>query len=291
VNSINVFCFGFGQVAKNFLNKIKSENLKINLSTTSTGETCQKSINGLNYENFFFNNETYDHKLIEKLKESEHILISIPPVKNVDPVIKNFSKVIEDCKLKWITYLSATSVYGDHKGKWVNEKSVTKATSSNGVARLEAEKSWISLGIDKDLPVQIFRLSGIYSNESNILLRLKSGNVKLINKKNNFFSRIHVEDIANILFKSLSNFKTGEIYNISDDKPSSSEEVTLYGVKLLNMNKPKIIEVKDIESEMLKNFYKDSKKISNKKMKSFFDYNLKFPTYVEGLNYIRNNFI
>jgi hypothetical protein len=57
------------------------------------------------------------------------------------------------------------------------------------------------------------------------------------------------------------------------------------------MNKPKIIEVKDIESEMLKNFYKDSKKVSNQKMKSFFDYNLKFPTYVEGLNYIRNNFI
>ena len=291
MNSINIFCFGFGQVAKNFLNKIKSENLKINLSTTSTGETCQKSINGVNYENFFFNNETYDHRLIKKLKESEHILISIPPVKNVDLVIKNFSKVIEDCKPKWITYLSATSVYGDHKGEWVNEESVTKATSSNGVARLEAEKSWLSLGINKNLPVQIFRLSGIYSNESNILLRLKSGNVKLINKQNNFFSRIHVEDIANILFKSLSNFKPGEIYNISDDKPSSSEEVKIYGAKLLNIDKPKMIEVEDIESEMLKNFYKDSKKVSNQKMKSFFNYNLKFPTYREGLIYIRDNLI
>ena len=291
MNSINIFCFGFGQVAKNFLNKIKSENLKINLSTTSTSETCQKSINGVNYENFFFNNETYDHRLIKKLKESEHILISIPPVKNVDQVIKNFSKVIEDCKPKWITYLSATIVYGDHKGEWVNEESVTKATSSNGVVRLEAEKSWLSLGINKNLPVQIFRLSGIYSNESNILLRLKSGNVKLINKKNNFFSRIHVEDIANILFKSLSNFKPGEIYNISDDKPSSSEEVKIYGAQLLNIDKPKMIEVEDIESEMLKNFYKYSKKVSNKKMKSFFNYTLKFPTYVEGLSYIRDNFI
>ena len=65
----------------------------------------------------------------------------------------------------------------------------------------------------------------------------------------------------------------------------------MYGVKLLNMDKPKIIELKDIESEMLKNFYKDSKKVSNKKMKSFFEYKLKFPTYIEGLNYIRNNFI
>jgi len=57
------------------------------------------------------------------------------------------------------------------------------------------------------------------------------------------------------------------------------------------MNKSKIVELKDIESEMLKNFYKDSKKVSNKKMKSFFKYNLKFPSYIEGLNYIRKNFI
>jgi nucleoside-diphosphate-sugar epimerase len=134
-------------------------------------------------------------------------------------------------------------------------------------------------------------LSGIYSEENNILVRLKSGNANIINKKNHFFSRIHVEDIANILFKSLSNFKPSEIYNISDDKPSSSEEVTLHGVNILDIDKPKTVEIKDIKSEMLKNFYKDSKKVSNKKMKSFFDYNLKFPTYIEGLNNIRNNLV
>ena len=40
---------------------------------------------------------------------------------------------------------------------------------------------------------------------------------------------------------------------------------------------------------MLRNFYKDSKKVDNKKMKTFFKYNLKFPTYEEGLDYIFNN--
>jgi hypothetical protein len=89
----------------------------------------------------------------------------------------------------------------------------------------------------------------------------------------------------------LSNFKPSEIYNISDDKPSSAEEVTLWGINILDIDKPKTLEIKDIKSEMLKNFYKDSKKVSNKKMKSFFDYNLKFPTYIEGLNNIRNNLI
>jgi len=89
----------------------------------------------------------------------------------------------------------------------------------------------------------------------------------------------------------LTKFKSGEIYNISDDKPSSSEEVTTFAVKLIDVNVPKIIEISEIESEMLKNFYKDSKKVSNKKMKNFFSYKLKFPTYVEGLNYIKDNFI
>jgi hypothetical protein len=113
----------------------------------------------------------------------------------------------------------------------------------------------------------------------------------LINKKNHYFSRIHVEDIANILFKSLSKFKSGEIFNLADDKPSSSEEITLYGTKLLNIKNLKKIKINEVESEMLKTFYKDSKKISNIKTKKYFSYNFKFPTYVEGLDYIRDNFI
>ena len=65
----------------------------------------------------------------------------------------------------------------------------------------------------------------------------------------------------------------------------------LYGAKILNIQNLTKIQVNEIESEMLKNFYKDSKKVSNKKMKNYFDYSFKFPTYVEGLNYVRDNFI
>jgi len=291
MSNLNIFCFGFGQVAKTFIQKLKLENFNINLSATSRKKTHTLKFNNINYTSFQFEGDDYDIELIKNLEKSDHILVSIPPREGTDLVIKNFSNIIKNCNAKWITYLSATSVYGDHKGEWVNEESKTKPITSNGIDRLSAEKLWLSLNLNKKIPLQIFRLAGIYSNESNILARLKSGKAKIVNRKNNFFSRIHVEDIANILFESLSKFKPGEIYNISDDKPSSSEEVTLYGVKLLNMDKPKIIELKDIESEMLKNFYKDSKKVSNKKMKNFFDYKLKFPTYIEGLNYIRNDLI
>ena len=291
MKNINIFCFGFGQVAKSFLTKIDLENYNINLSTTSRNETSKKIFNGISYHNYFFNGEKYDQDLISNLKKSDHILISIPPIEGSDIVFKMFSKFIEDSKIKWVTYLSATSVYGNHDGEWVDENSKNKPTSQNGIDRLKAENLWLSSNIRHNLPIQIFRLSGIYSNQNNILSRLKIGTAKLINKKNHFFSRVHVEDIGNILYESLTKFKEGEIFNISDDKPSSSEEVTLYAAKLLNIKDIKKVEIESLENSMLKNFYKDSKKVNNKKMKEFFNYRLKFPTYVEGLNYIRDNFI
>ena len=291
MNDINIFCFGFGQVAKNFIKKINLEKFNVNLSVTSREVSKEKKIDEISYNNYQFIDGNFDKNLLNKLKQSDHFLISIPPVKGEDLVIKNFKEIIKECNPKWVTYLSATSVYGNHQGEWVNELSKTNPTSSNGVDRLNAERAWLNFANKQNIPLQIFRLSGIYSDRRNILVRLKSGKANIINKKNHFFSRIHVEDIANVLFKSLSNFKSSEIYNISDDKPSSSEEVILYGVKILNIEKPKSIKEKEIESEMLKNFYKESKKVSNKKMKSFFNYKLKFPTYVEGLNYIRNHLI
>jgi len=291
MKDINIFCFGFGQVAKNFIKKLSIEQYNINLSATSRNKSSKKIFNGINYNSYLFNSENFDQNLVVKLKEADHILVSIPPENQEDLVVKNFSKFLESSKLKWITYLSATSIYGDHKGEWVNENSKTNPISNNGIARLKAEKAWVSLEKKNKIPVQIFRLSGIYSNEKNILIRLKSGEVKLINKKNHYFSRIHVDDISNILFKSLSKFKSGEIYNLSDDKPSTSEDVTLFGAKMLNIENIEKIEVNQIKSEMLKNFYNESKKVSNEKMKGYFNYNLKFPSYIEGLNYIRSNFI
>ena len=291
MNKLNVFCFGFGQVAENFVKKLKAEKIPFQLTATSREETRSKNFEDINYQSFHFDEKKFDINLIKHLEEADHILISIAPVNGDDIVIKNFKEKFNDKKFKWITYLSATSVYGDHGGEWVDEKSKTNPTSTNGIARLKAEKFWIKLAQKNNLPLQIFRLSGIYSNQNNVLKRLKTGEAKIINKKNHYFSRIHVEDIANALLKSLNNLKKREIYNISDDKPASNKEVIMYGIKLLGVDKPQTIEMNEIESEMLKNFYKDSKKVSNTKMKNFFKFKLKYPSYIEGLDYIKNNVI
>ena len=289
MKNINIFCYGFGQVAKSFINRLSLEDFNIQLSTTNRSETTLNKIGSIEYKSYKFENNKFDFEIIDKLKICDHILISIPPINGNDIVISNFSDALKTSKAKWITYLSATSVYGNHKGEWVNELSETHPTSTLGINRLKVEENWLAFIKKNNLPFQIFRLSGIYSDQNNPLQRLKSGNANLVNKPNHFFSRIHVEDIANILLKSLTNFKSNEIYNISDDKPASSQEVMSYAAKILKTDLPEMIDEKDIKSEMLKNFYKDSKKVSNQKMKKFFNYSLKFPTYIEGLNNISNN--
>ena len=290
MSKINIFCFGFGQVAECFINKIIQEKKDFDLTVTSRQETHQVEFNNIKIKSYQFTDDKFDRSITKKLEEANYILISIPPIDSKDIVVSflnSYQKKLINCK--WITYLSATSVYGDHKGEWVNENSITKPSSPNGLSRLQAEKSWISFSNKKNYPLQIFRLAGIYSNEFNILKRLQTGKIQIVNKKNHFFSRIHVEDIANILYKSLDNFKNNEIYNICDDKPAPQSEVVAYGSKLLKLEQPKPVKLEEIKSEMLQNFYKDSKKVDNKKMKAFFKYNLKFPSYIEGLDYIFNN--
>ena len=286
MKELNIFCFGCGQVAKEFIKKLLSEKYNLNIAITTRQESNIIEFLGQKILDFEFNSDKIDKNIFKKLKDFDHILISIPPEHEKDLVLKYFSKEILDQNIKWITYLSATSVYGNHEGKWVDENSKTLPKSKNGIERLAVEKVWLKMYEKNNIPLQIFRLSGIYSNVYNVLERIRSGNTSLIRKENQFFSRIHVEDIANLLFLSLNKFKKGEIFNISDDKPASSEEVMKYGAKILNLPEPKEIKLEDIQSEMLKAFYRDSKKVSNKKVKEFFNYDFKFPTYVEGLNYI-----
>ena len=281
------FCFGFGQVAKYLIKKISDSNISFDLITTNTTKTCLKYFNGKKHKSYYLKNNKFDNRLLNDLNTSNKILISISPKNEKDIVLKNFGRNFKKNKFDWVAYLSATNVYGDQKGQWVDENAKLKPTSKRGIARLNAETGWLKYYKDFKIPIQIFRLSGIYSNESNIINRLKMGTLKVVKKKNHFFSRIHVEDIAEILALSLEKKYAGQVFNISDDYPCSNQEIAKYASLLTNTELPKEIEFKNIKENMLKNFYKESKKVDNKKMKKFFNYNLKYATYKEGLKSIK----
>ena len=283
MSKIKVFCFGFGQVAKYFVRKIIKENKSIELNISSRQKTHPSKFEGLDLNSYELSDNKIDKNITSKIQDADYILVSIPPVNDEDIVVKNFKETIKKTNLKWITYLSATSVYGNHNGAWVNENSETKPSSANGIKRLKAENQWLKFSNENNLPLQIFRLSGIYSAENNILKRLISGQTKVVKKENHFFSRIHVKDISEILYLSLINIKENQIFNLADNKPASSVEVTSYASKLLGCELPTKINFEDLEEGVLKDFYRDSKKVSNEKVKKELNYEFIYPSYKEGL--------
>ena len=143
MNNFKLFCFGFGQVAKYFVKNLIEKNYKFDLITTNTADTQTKKIENLNYKTYFFKDDKFDNSLLKDLNSSNKVLVSIPPKNKTDIVLNLFDKSFRTNKFDWVTYLSATSVYGDKKGNWVNEQTIPEPTSKRGIARLNAERQWI----------------------------------------------------------------------------------------------------------------------------------------------------
>jgi nucleoside-diphosphate-sugar epimerase len=232
------------------------------------------------------------NKIEHAIKECSHILISVPP--NFDGTEALFNGV-KDRLLKeinhieWVGYLSSTSVYGNHDGLWVNEDSASKMPGPKGQRRLISENRWMSLFTEYGLPVHIFRLGGIYGPNRNGLIRLLNGKKQTVVKAGQFFSRIHVTDIARALLVSMNKTTPGMIYNLVDDGPSAPENVDCYAANLLHMPAPALIpfEKATLPAGMAA-FYHDSKKVSNRKFKRAFGFCFLYPTYKEGLSSLFN---
>ena len=275
---MKLFCFGLGQTVKNLIGVLKNKNYN-NISLISRSY-CN------NVKNYYNINEDYiDKEIIEEVIESTHILISLPPPYE-NFVLKNFKSIINESKnLKWLGYLSSTSVYGNHDGNWVDENTITKPQTTMGKKRLAAEKNLLKLK-----KLRIFRLSGIYSKTNNVFNRINNNQINIIKGKNNYFSRIYIDDIIETLLKSFYNSKDNQIYNVCDDLPATYVDVIKYACKLLNKNYnfPEI-EFDQIQNKFLSEFYKDNKRVSNKKIKKSLGVNLNFPTYKHGLDFIFKN--
>ena len=71
--------------------------------------------------------------------------------------------------------------------------------------------------------------------------------------------------------------------------PCSSEEVTIYAAKLLKIKNLNFIDINSPKiNKITKDFYRDNKRVSNKKIKKILGWTPKFENYKLGLKEILN---
>ncbi len=223
--------------------------------------------------------------LAPALAAATHLLTSVAPDQGEDPVLAAQGAQIAAARhLRWVGYLSTTGVYGHHGGDWVDESAPLNPATARGAARVRAEAEWTALCKPAGLPLHIFRLAGIYGPGRGPFEKVRGGTARRIIKPGQVFSRIHVDDIAQVLAASIARPNPGAIYNVCDTDPAPPEQVIAHAAELLRLPLPPAEDFDHAEmTPMARSFYAESKRVCNRRILQELGVTLTYPTYRSGL--------
>ncbi len=271
-----LFIFGFG-----FSSGAIAEKSKVDFDVICGTSRSQEKIENLRTKGF--EAEIFDGQLTSEieiqLSNTTHIVISVSPG-DEDPVLKALPNLIELApNLEWIGYLSTVGVYGHHDGAWVDEKSELHPVSKRSIQRVKAEEAWASLSKVNDIPLGIFRLSGIYGPGRNWFINIEKGTSRRMIKPDQVFNRIHKEDIGQAVALAMRK-NIGGVFNITDDDPAPPQDVVTYAYELMGKTPPPEIDFETADiTPMARSFYGENKRVSNKKSKEVLGLKYQWPNY------------
>jgi len=217
------------------------------------------------------------------LDRATHLLTSVAPDATGDPVLRAHGAQIAAAAphLQWVGYLSTVGVYGDHQGGWVDEDTALTPATARGQARVAAEAAWQAV---PGLAPHIFRLAGIYGPGRGPFEKVRDGSARRIIKPGQVFSRIHVDDIAQVLAASIARPDPGRVYNVCDDDPAPPQDVLSHAAQLLGLPEPPAVPYDGAAmSPMARSFYAESKRVRNDRIKDELGVRLIHPDYRAGL--------
>ena len=277
---MKLLIFGYGYSARYLVAELAPAPGTVRITTRSTDKAAQAAAEGL-VPRIFPGTDMADD-----IAWASHILITAGPEDGQDPVLPHVRDAIaaHAKRLDWVGYLSTTGVYGDHGGGWVDEATPLTPTTERGRARVAAETAWMDLFHEHGLSLHIFRLAGIYGPGRGPFEKVRDGTARRIIKPGQVFSRIHVEDIAQVLFASMHRPSPGAIYNLCDDDPAPPQDVIAHAATLLGLPLPPEMPFDQAKlSPMAASFYAESKRVDNRRIKAELGVRLRYPDYRAGL--------
>ena len=206
------------------------------------------------------------------LADCTHILSSVPPAGDVDPVLDRYADALNQAR--WLGYLSSTGVYGDTGGAWVDETAPIgpDVRHTRRAARVGADARWLHLG------ARVFRLPGIYGPGRSALDRVRAGKAHRIAAPEQVFSRIHVADIASGVLAALTGTAPPGAYNLADDTPCHPNAVIEEaGLRIVAQRRKAGL------GPAARGFYGENRRVANGKAKRLLGWRPLYPGFAQGL--------
>jgi hypothetical protein len=265
-NLVKTLYLGYGAVAKACFSSLgypayaTSRDVDLNFA-------CLDSDQGqLQPVGIYFNiSDRHSAGQIEEAARGAQVLISFPPHEEsevfLEPLLKHAARLV---------YLSSTSVYGRHSGEITNS-TLPDSELETLKPRLNSERRFAQLG------AVILRLPGFYGGERGLHRRIAQGLATIPGDGNNFVSRIHLEDLANIVRQAFGAAQPGEVLVVGDQLPCSYLEIMTYLCDLMQQPLPAFVPLSQVHPTLRGNRQVDSRETLEK-----LGVTLKYPTYREG---------
>lgn len=258
----HILIFGLGYTASRIATRLRAENWHV-VSTGRAGSIAFDDAASIRLA----------------LAQATHILSSVPPVADGDPVLMAYGDAVRASPATWIGYLSSTGVYGDTGGAWVDETAPIKGRRTN---RNQADLDWQRLG------ARVFRLPGIYGPGRSAIERVREGKAHRIDLPDQVFSRIHVDDIVSGVIAGLG--APSGVFNLADDQPCRQNLVIEAACDMVRTPYPALITPDEAQlSPMARSFYEENRRISNVKARRILGWKPQFSDYFSGLSDIFSN--
>jgi len=128
-------------------------------------------------------------------------------------------------------YVSSTGVYGNTRGH-IDDQTPVAPDSARNQQRVAAEEPWRAAG------ATILRVAAIYGPGRGMHERVRSGSARIAGDGRHHVCRIHVEDLALALLRSVELRLGPQTYVIADDEPVEQGVVVRYLAERLGVPCP-----------------------------------------------------
>jgi nucleoside-diphosphate-sugar epimerase len=123
-----------------------------------------------------------------------------------------------------LIYAGSTTIYGDHRGLWVDENSKLKIRTDKGKALIEIERIFLSLQ-ELGWPVCILRIAEIYGPGRELSARFRSmQGRRLPGSGKSYSNMVHHADVVSAIDFAFRRQLVG-IFNLSDDEHPTRQEL------------------------------------------------------------------
>jgi len=197
------------------------------------------------------------------------------------------ARIVPDAlRVPTLVYASTTGVYGDCGGARIDETQSVRPANPRAFRRVSAERQLRAATVRGALSARIVRIPGIYAANRLPLARLERGTPALDAADDVYTNHIHADDLATILRRAAVRGKPARAVHASDDSELRMGEYFDRVARVFGLPPPPRISRANAEHQLeptLLSFMRESRRLSNARLKTELCVTLRYPTVDEFL--------